>query len=597
MKQYVELAVGHCGHRGNIVLIDDIVKHIKPSRPLYRSWYSFDKGLLAHMEQKGTIAGYSGNYYLNEIIMDIDKGEGSNADVLEKARSFVEVLSKKHHIPDEYIQPWFSGTGYHIVIPDVFGFEPSATLPREVKATLTEYFPQADDIYDGARLIRIGYTVNIKTKLYKVPLSLEELLSCSYQEVHEIARTPQPRFPIKKIESADILLPKIAFKTIQKSNESNTDTNVKNSVGGPIGDIEAIATCKWNIWKKGPVEGSRHESILRMASIDLRNSVPLDGAKAMYRYWGGSMDAIEVDNAVESVYKTPLLYNCHDRVLDAHCDKRCIFYPKKAKGLDPLVTVNTMADLEKEYVNMVRNEDKNSIAYFHKSFPSVPTSVKLRGGELAVLIGNTGLGKTALVQNLIYHLKMPTLWLTLEFGMSLLFRRFVQIAKGVTAEQVDHYYAENDNGWSSENAHIMPMSTPPTIEGLKKLIATTSAKLVVIDTIDGINVGYTNDSMFKMDAIVAGLREIVDLYKVGIIAVAHTTKGDGGSSDLNIHSAKYSSSVAQKSDMIMALNAEMDDRQRPINMVRTFNSLKVRDGNGFKTKLRFEPETFRFIAT
>ena len=87
------------------------------------------------MEQKGTIAGYSGNYYLSEIVMDIDKGEGSNADVLEKARSFVEVLSKKHHIPDEYIQPWFSGTGYHIVIPDVFGFEPSATLPREVKAT------------------------------------------------------------------------------------------------------------------------------------------------------------------------------------------------------------------------------------------------------------------------------------------------------------------------------------------------------------------------------------------------------------------------------------------------------------------------------
>ena len=46
--------------------------------------------------------------------------------------------------------------------------------------------------------------------------------------------------------------------------------------------------------------------------------------------------------------------------------------------------------------------------------------------------------------------------------------------------------------------------------------------------------------------------------------------------------------------MILALNAEMDDRQRPINMVRTFNSLKVRDGNGFKTELLFKPETFRF---
>ncbi len=594
MKQYVELAVGHCGHRGNIVLTDDVTKHIKVNRPLYRSWYSFDKGLMAHMERRGTIAGYSGNFYINDIVMDIDKGDGSNAQVLEKARTFVLLLTQKHHIPDDYIQPWFSGTGYHIVIPDVFGFEPSSNLPREVKVTLTEYFPQADDIYDGARLIRVGYTINLKTKLYKVPLKLDELLSSSYEEIHEIARTPEPRFPLKKIEKPDVLLPKISVDTVQKSNETSTEANVKDSIDSPIGDIEAIATCKWNIWNKGPVEGSRHESILRMASIDLRNSVPMDGAKAMYRYWGRDMDSDEVDNAVESVYKTPLMYNCHDRVLDSHCDKRCIFYPKKAKGLDPLVTVYTMADLEKEYVKRLRNEDKNSIAYFNKAFPSIPKSVKLRGGELAVLIGNTGLGKTALAQNLIFKLKMPTLWLTLEFGTSLLFRRFAQIAKDVTAEQVDHYYSENDNGWSSESAHIMPMSTPPTIQALKKLIATTSAKLVVIDTIDGINVGYTNDSMFKMDAIVGGLREIVDVYDVGVLAIAHTTKADGANSDLSIHSAKYSSSVAQKSDMILALNAEMDDRQRPINMVRTFNSLKVRDGNGFKTELLFKPETFRF---
>ena len=231
-------------------------------------------------------------------------------------------------------------------------------------------------------------------------MKLDELLSSSYEEIHEIARTPEPRFPLKKIEKPDVLLPKISVDTVQKSNETSTEANVKDSIDSPIGDIEAIATCKWNIWNKGPVEGSRHESILRMASIDLRNSVPMDGAKAMYRYWGRDMDSDEVDNAVESVYKTPLMYNCHDRVLDSHCDKRCIFYPKKAKGLDPLVTVYTMADLEKEYVKRLRNEDKNSIAYFNKAFPSIPKSVKLRGGELAVLIGNTGLGKTALAQNL-----------------------------------------------------------------------------------------------------------------------------------------------------------------------------------------------------
>lgn len=544
------------------------------------------------MEQKGSIAGYNGTFYLDEIVMDIDKGDGSDADVLHNAREFCELLMYQRNIPENYIQPWFSGSGYHIVIPNVFGFEPGSTLPREVKATLTEYFPQADDIYDGARLIRVGYTVNQKTNLYKVPLTMDELLESPYEHIHELARIPQPRFKINRIKDPNTILPKIAPKTIHKANQSEID--IDRSIEGPLTDVHAIATCKWNIWRKGPVEGTRHESILRMASIDMRNSVPMDGAMAMYRHWAGDMDMKEVDTAVNSVYRTPLMYNCSDRVLDEHCDQKCIFFKKKAKGQDPLVSVYTASSLESQYRSMVRQEDNHSTAFFHRAFPSIDKKVKLRGGELAVLIGNTGLGKTALLQNLIYHLKIPTLWFTLEFGVGLLYRRFMQIAKGVTAEQVDDYYINNNNGWSNDIAHIMTLSTSPTIESLKKTIATTSAKLIVIDTIDQVNVGYTNDSQFKMDAIVAGLREIVDLYKVGIIAVAHTTKSDSSNSNLGVHSAKYSSSVAQKSDMILALNGEMDDRQRPVNMVRTFNSNKVRDGNGFKTNLVFDPDTFRF---
>ena len=113
MKQYVELAVGHCGHRGNIVLTDDVTKHIKVNRPLYRSWYSFDKGLMAHMERRGTIAGYSGNFYINDkptgaVVSQQPFGGGRASGTNDKAGSYLNLIRwvaprtiKENFVPDQ----------------------------------------------------------------------------------------------------------------------------------------------------------------------------------------------------------------------------------------------------------------------------------------------------------------------------------------------------------------------------------------------------------------------------------------------------------------------------------------------------------------
>ena len=92
-------------------------------------------------------------------------------------------------IPSNYILPWFSGNGYHVQIPDIFGFEPSRYLPATVKETMTRYFPESDNIFDGARLIRVGLTMNDKSGLYKIPLQIEELMQLSWQDIHEMAKT------------------------------------------------------------------------------------------------------------------------------------------------------------------------------------------------------------------------------------------------------------------------------------------------------------------------------------------------------------------------------------------------------------------------
>jgi len=40
---------------------------------------------------------------------------------------------------EEDIRVWFSGRGFHIEIPDLFGFQESRDLPQVVKATIAEH--------------------------------------------------------------------------------------------------------------------------------------------------------------------------------------------------------------------------------------------------------------------------------------------------------------------------------------------------------------------------------------------------------------------------------------------------------------------------
>ena len=53
----------------------------------------------------------------------------------------------------------------------------STSLPSVVKETLQAIFPECDNIYDGARLIRMGGSYNTKTGRYKIPFTVDDFLS------------------------------------------------------------------------------------------------------------------------------------------------------------------------------------------------------------------------------------------------------------------------------------------------------------------------------------------------------------------------------------------------------------------------------------
>ena len=579
--KYVEIALGHPKNRGVVIPLPELSRHMIDGQPLFRSYYSFDEELVEHFKVRKTIKNYHGKYYLDRIIFDIDKGSENSENCLENSKQFLNSLIQRLEEAEvenveNYIQPWFSGRGYHYSIPNVFGFVPSNDLPKIVKKTLEEYFPEADHIYDGARLIRVGFTINEKSKLYKIPLDIPEILYGTAEEIEMLASKPEERpAPIPLLEPESLL-------EIVEPKEEESEVVIHEF------NPSAVVTCVQKMYAEGDVKGSRHTKALRIASYMLRSGIPIDATKVMLQHWAKSLDTAETNRITDDTYRGVYRYGCFDAIMDKYCDVKCIYYPMKEKRQDMLMPVMSASEMESKYVERIRNLDRlprinlADIYLLEQNFWMNP-------GEMIIVIGDTGMGKTAWVQNLVVENKVRTLWLSLEMPVDLMYRRFLQIARGETKEEIDAHYKVSDNAWSKLIEHINCVTIPPKIEQIRRLVAETQPTMLVVDTIDCVRVSkYIHDSMFKMDEIIAEIRDIATTQHVIVVGVSHTTKADSRTGALDVHSGKHSSSIAQKADQVIAVEGLRN------SIARKITSKKTRDGNGLNIVCNFTPDTFRF---
>jgi len=580
-NKWIEIAVGHCGNRGVAIPLSNLKTYFDLNKPLFRSFYTFDENLKDHFQVRKTIKNYPFNYYLDRIIFDIDKNNNSDEVCKSNAINLVEDLL--NIVGLESIRIWFSGTGYHIITPDLFGFKPSNNLPEELKYNISHYFPEVDSIYDGARLIRVGNTINEKSRRYKIPLSLTELTTMPVNEILDLAKEPRDNYKLLPFINTDSVLDIIKKEEIKV--EDKKDNNLEPT---------AVVTCVQKMYAEGDIRGHRHHKILRIASSYYRNGIPEEATIIAMQNWSQSLDRIEVKRLVQDVYREGYRYGCFDEFMDKYCSKKCIYYLSKLNRQDKLAPATTAEEMEKHYVNTLKkNVEEDSIDLSH-IFTDITVPFLLKPGELIILLGNTGIGKTAFVQNLVSNVNLKTLWLSLEVNLDLMYRRFIQIAVGKTKEQVrNHYVNDSENTWSKAIDHINCISVPTTTKAVRNQVAEAypQIKVLVIDTIEDMIVSrYNNDSMVKMDSIIATLRDIASQYEIIVIGISHITKADSKTNIIDVHSGKHSSSIAQKADKVISVEGQ------PPGITRVIRSLKARDESSFKLVCDFDPRTFRFIG-
>lgn len=553
---------------------------------LFISYFSFPEDeLKKHFEVKKTLASYKGNMIYRSTILDIDRREDTDAFCLQRAREFARRLNNEFDIPMEEIIFYFSGRGYHFHLPPVFVFEPTPHLQLIIRHNFSELFPECDsNPYSSVRgSIRLPNSFNEKSGLFKIPLDQDEFFTMDWQEIHDLAKEPRLKFKYPE-QSHDLNLnrlisevPKPAFTSKDNAIEGNTES------------AENVATCLSKMFHEGPTEGTRHQKALRIASGWRRAGIPREAVRQILTPWS-TLHELEIKDIVDRTYESGYAYSCSDKLMEKYCDAKCIFYKKK----NYVAEVVSMSKAEEAYVNYIRSDARKNMFNMNELWAS--KSYKTFPGEVIGITADTKLGKSTLVMNMIVKLKrMKSLYITMENGLNLTYRRFAQIAKGKSAAEVDEYYMQNTNTWSESFSHIDIVTLPPTLDHLRKMIQDHKPHIVVIDTLEDLYVKGVEDAVQKTGILAPQIKEIALQMNVIIICILHMNKSGtedekGKSRKPTLNGIKGLSSIKQKFDKLFSFYGDR------AGFYRTLEIMAARDeSNEFKLELLLDDTTMRIF--
>jgi hypothetical protein len=330
------------GFRNNVVRVGDVPDLVRRygSYECYASSFLFTENLRNYVEKRGSVAGYDGEAYAPYLVLDVDNPEIDLA--LHSARKVLLLLFQEWGIPDEAVQCYFSGSkGFHIMIDTrVFGdVRPSKTLHIEfakVREVIALKAGAEMDlaIKDKLRLIRIPNTINRRSGLYKIQISIGNIMELKAKDI--IGEADKPR-SLVNVNSAG-LLPSTDVEPNERAVEiyATTLMYVKDRRVRAVIDYSLrgekpenlLCEARIKIWEFPVEEGFRHNCAMRILSQFHISGYEKEKSMRLMTQWnlsnGINLPEREIISMVESVYSSPhpYSYGCRDSILQNFCPYR-----------------------------------------------------------------------------------------------------------------------------------------------------------------------------------------------------------------------------------------------------------------------------------
>jgi len=295
--KYISIALGGTSKRRNVIKWDMLELPFSPI-DCFRSWCKYDEEYLDYWKaHNGSVSGFAGKVDSSFIPFDIDNDELEKSH--KTAKDFIGILEWVCYVPSKAISTYFSGSkGFHIEIPTIlFGnIQPSSELPLQFKHIAKSFgFEDFDTkIYHRNALWRLPNTINSKTDLYKIPLTICEIRDLSIEELMVKALKPVTSYNICPYDewNPNEHLVRLWEKSAKKVVETKRYVSVK--------DMNSLTINELNF--QGVKTGVRNKTAFMIARSLKSKGFKTNEAKEYIVKWNLKNDPPEED--IISLYRT-----------------------------------------------------------------------------------------------------------------------------------------------------------------------------------------------------------------------------------------------------------------------------------------------------
>lgn len=615
--RFHELATGLPRHTGRLVVRERLREHVGSPEPTFVSLYAFDEeGAEYIRNHKTNNTRNPGRCALPWAPADFDH-EADLETAQRQARAYVAKLQVSG-VFSSHIAVWFSaGKGFHVEVPSAyFGSAfttPSRDLPKTVRATMQHLLHPYDtadfSIYTTESLYRLPYTRHGKTGLYKIRLSLHELLNLTIAQIRDLAQTPD----WKRAAARDDFDPRPdpaqipdALKGFVRTSPAQTATAGTASARSERTTDEGtlptrFRTCEHHMYQSEPLDGTRHELIRRMVPIMRWRGVSMDGAVALVQSWVDKgtplSDPDYVARYAREVYAEGYQpHHCSDAVMQQHCDPRCVFFQtlRLSKGAQTARDV-----LMRQKARYQKGDD--TLFNLTSVWPTTPYA--FRRGETCLWTGYSKVGKSTVLENVLLGMRRPqpldVMVFSLEQGTDLEYERLMQIAHGFrisVSEGVNEYATALQTrpveGLMVPVEHLRVIGWDDCrLDTILLTIQDQKPDVVVVDSLGKVIVEHVRDDLVAQKVAFEKLQQQARKLGVLLIIVHHVKKG-ARPDRIELADLQGFGHVFQQAEHILAVQGNPKNHRTP----RVLERLAARNHQPLELKLFGDPETFRWTT-
>jgi hypothetical protein len=229
--------------------------------------------------------------------------------------------------------------------------------------------------------------------------------------------------------------------------------------------------------------------------------------------------------------------------------------------------VYSMADIELLYKKQVDQSTLVSLD-LGEWLPSFRNRIRpIIPGEMMLIIGDTGTGKTALIQNIAMNTRLKSLMFEMELPIELVYERFFAIKAKMQCTEIEQEY-RNVGAFGKKsvmeqfpNLFICPESRM-TLEQLESIILKSELKigekpvLVLVDYVQLIQ--GAGNRYEKTSNIAEGLKIIAKATRT-IIVIASQISRASSDEEIGLHSGKDSGALENSAGLVLAAWRNVND--------------------------------------